>query len=72
MRVLLLKNGKIEMEKCKCGGEYKFIAYCGAHVCVECENHRGMARCYCGWSLSGRNGRVELEEMGEVIGEDLE
>jgi hypothetical protein len=26
-----------------------------------------MARCFCGWSLSGGDGRAELEEMGEVI-----
>jgi hypothetical protein len=27
-------------------------------------------RCYCGWSVSGGNGREELEEMGEVIEPD--
>jgi len=58
------------MEKCKCGGEFRFDTYCGAHVCERCDNHRGLARCYCGWSLSGNNGRLELEEMGECIDED--
>jgi hypothetical protein len=22
---------------------------CGTHVCAECEQHRGIARCFCGW-----------------------
>ena len=41
--------------------------YCGAFVCQDCDEHKGLARCYCGWSRSGGNGREELEEMGEVI-----
>lgn len=50
-----------------CRHEYEFNRYCGAMVCVECDAHKGMARCYCGWSLSGRNGREELREFGENI-----
>jgi hypothetical protein len=56
-----------EKKKCECGGEYCFNRYCGCMVCGECDDHRGLARCYCGWSLSGGNGRAELEEMGETI-----
>lgn len=56
-----------ERKKCHCGGTFEFNRYCGAHTCEKCANHKGMARCFCGWSLSGRNGRVELEEMGETI-----
>lgn len=44
--------------------------YCGAYTCSECGNHHGLARCFCGWSLSGRDGRAELEEEGEVIEPD--
>lgn len=43
---------------------------CGAYVCDTCEKHVGLARCYCGWSASGRDGRAELIEMGETIGDE--
>jgi len=49
---------------------YLFSRYCGAHVCDDCGDHKGLARCYCGWSQSGGNGRTELIEMGETIEED--
>lgn len=56
------------MDQCECcGGEYTFNHYCGCKVCDECNNHKGLARCYCGWSQSGGDGRAELEEMGETI-----
>lgn len=55
------------MQKCSCGGEYSFTKYCGADVCCKCGNHKGLARCYCGWSLSGEDGRRELIELGETI-----
>ena len=54
---------------CKCGGILVFSRYCGADVCLICDNHKGLARCFCGWSLSGANGREELEAMGETIEE---
>lgn len=47
--------------------EYAFSRDCGAEVCVLCGHHRGLARCWCGWSESGNDGRRELIEMGEVI-----
>jgi hypothetical protein len=56
-------------QKCHCGGDFDFSRYCGADTCVKCDNHKGMARCFCGWSLSGANGREELEAMGETIEE---
>lgn len=49
---------------------HTFSRYCGAYVCDDCGDHRGLARCYCGWSASGGNGRAELIEMGETIEED--
>jgi|GEM_PF-1826938 len=54
-------------KKCECGGETHFNRHCAANICSKCGNHLGFARCFCGWSLSGRNGRIELEELGEVI-----
>lgn len=51
-----------------CEHEYEWSQYCGARVCLFCEDHKGLARCYCGWSrTSPGHGREELEEMGEVI-----
>lgn len=52
---------------CKCGQQMEFSKHCGAWVCPECDHHEGLARCYCGWSASGGDGRKELEEMGETI-----
>jgi len=57
-------------KRCGCGGEYEFSRYCGAWVCWKCDDHRGLDRCYCGWSRGGGDGRQELIEMGETIEED--
>lgn len=54
-------------EKCHCGGDYSYQRYCGCFTCDECDNHKGLARCYCGWSESGGDGYQELVEYGEVI-----
>ena len=51
----------------ECGGPMDPSPYCGVLVCCECGHHDGLARCYCGWSASGGDGRRELEELGEVI-----
>jgi len=53
-----------------CAGKMEFSRGCGAWVCYECDEHKGLCRCYCGWSVSGGNGYEELEEMGEYIEED--
>jgi len=53
-----------------CNHEYFFNTNCGAEVCYECDDHKGLARCYCGWSANGGNGLAELIEMGETIEED--
>jgi len=63
------EGGEVMSDPCACGGEYEWQGDCGK-VCYECENHKGLARCFCGWSLSGGDGRRELEEMGEVIEPD--
>jgi hypothetical protein len=50
--------------------DYQWSDYCGAKVCVHCGEHKGLERCYCGWSkTSPGRGREELEEMGETIEE---
>ena len=54
-------------KKCRCGGEFDFSRSCGVDVCFTCDNHAGLARCFCGWSVSGGDGRAELIEMGETI-----
>jgi hypothetical protein len=60
-----------KIEGCKCGGEYEMSRYCGAWVCMSCDDHRGLERCYCGWSkTSPGQGRQELEDMGETIEPD--
>lgn len=51
----------------ECGKEAVFSPSCGAHVCEVCGRHQGLVRCYCGWAVSGGDGRQELEEMGETI-----
>ena len=58
---------KTEDEACECGGLMEWSDYCGAKVCNDCGRHKGLTRCYCGWSESGGNGRSELTEMGENI-----
>tara|TARA_R100000501_G_C2523565_1_gene49698 strand:+ start:295 stop:483 length:189 start_codon:yes stop_codon:yes gene_type:complete len=50
--------------------EYEWDRGCGADVCYECNDHKDLARCFCGWSASGGNGRQELEEMGENMDDD--
>ena len=50
--------------------DYEFSRPCGARVCYDCGDHKGLERCYCGWSRSGRDGRRELIEMGETLDPD--
>ncbi|MHA2063224.1 MAG: hypothetical protein ACXABY_02465 [Candidatus Thorarchaeota archaeon] len=54
--------------------DYEFNSYCSAHVCTVfdpktdegCGHHKGLARCWCGWSVtSPGRGFQELEELGE-------
>jgi hypothetical protein len=53
-----------------CNHSYQWSKHCGAQVCAECDDHKGLARCFCGWSAtSPGRGREELVEMGETIEE---
>jgi len=51
--------------------EYAMSRYCGAYVCDECGDHRGLARCFCSWAADGGDGYQELIEMGETIEENV-
>ena len=47
---------------------YEFEPFCGANVCIVCDQHKALARCFCGWSSTQPGkGRTELEMMGETI-----
>lgn len=48
-----------------CSHVYRWRRFCGANVCILCNDHKGLARCYCGWP--DEQGCDELEEMGEII-----
>jgi hypothetical protein len=64
-----LKPPKHYRGQCReCGSYYQFSRFCGAKVCIGCGDHKGLARCYCGWSKTRPGeGYAELREMGEVI-----
>ena len=57
-------------DKTGCDGEAYGVRYCGAYVCTKCGKHHGLTRCFCGWSEYGGDGRAELIEMGETIGDE--
>ena len=52
------------------GHTYYLSRTCGVDVCGECRHHKGLARCYCGWSDNGGDGYAQLVEMGETIEDD--
>jgi hypothetical protein len=59
-----------DLGKCGCGEKFEredFSSSCGAYVCYQCGNHKGLAKCYCGWSASGGDGYRQLIEDGETI-----
>lgn len=54
-----------------CKHSYRFSRSCGVGICDLCGDHRGLERCYCGWSkTSPGRGYEELIEMGETIEEE--
>ena len=65
-------HGKGQYHDCKGKHLYptKMDRYCGAYLCENCGHHKGLARCFCGWSTSGQDGRRELIEMGEIIDDE--
>lgn len=36
----------------KCKHEYEFDRGCGCEVCIKCGDHKGLARCFCGFGLA--------------------
>ena len=66
-----------EARFCKDGKhDYEWNRSCGAYICYTCDIHSTtrndnyLARCYCGWALSGGDGNAELIELGETIEAD--
>ena len=51
-----------ECEECE-EGIYQFNDYCGAYVCSDCNNHRGLARCFCGWRYNKQEPYPTEEEL---------
>jgi len=54
----------------KPGGERRMDANCGAYVCLDCNDHDGLARCYCGWARDGGDGVAQLRAEGENVEDD--
>ena len=54
----------------KPGGERRMDANCGAYVCLDCNDHDGLARCYCGWASDGGDGVAQLRAEGENVEDD--
>ena len=42
----------------------KMSSYCGAFVCVKCGDHKGLARCFCGWGM--RSGERLEDDIGNA------
>jgi hypothetical protein len=49
---------------------YHLSRTCGVDICGECRDHKGLARCFCGWASNGGDGRAQLIEWGENVDED--
>ena len=55
----------------ECEHDYVLSRGCGVKVCTKCDDHKGLVRCYCGWSkTSPGQGYQELLDLGETIEED--
>lgn len=48
---------------CECSGHYWWRPYCAAYVCDRCDDHKGLARCFCGW----RSGQNRIWINGKII-----
>ena len=40
---------------------------CGVWICIHCGYHKDIIACYCGWSITGLDGRQYLQDKGEDI-----
>lgn len=52
-------------EHVSCNHNYRWSRYCGAEVCTECQDHKGLGRCFCGWNLAPGE-RLE-DDIGEAV-----
>lgn len=59
-------QGETEVHTCPdCRGEMEMSPSCGVFVCVDCDRHEGLARCFCGWSggtLDLGDGEIDMLE----------
>lgn len=53
------------MSNKKCKHEYEWNNYCGAQVCTECDDHKGLGRCFCGWGM--RSGERLEDDIGVSV-----
>ena len=49
------------MTMAECEHNYQWSKYCGAEVCTKCDDHKGFAKCFCGWPAG--------EKLEDDIGE---
>lgn len=54
----------------KADGVTRQMTSCGAYVCFLCDDHEGLARCFCGWAADGGDGVAQLIGWGENMDED--
>lgn len=54
-------------DKCETCGKrsVSWSKYCGANVCGDCNNHQGLARCYCGWNLQAGEKKIYFFHVGD-------
>jgi len=58
----------IDMAQNECDHDYKWNKKCGAEVCSKCNEHRGLAKCFCGWNL--QDGERLEDDIGESTWND--
>lgn len=64
-------NQKLDLcLKCKTG-VMLFNKACGVEVCSSCNQHKGLAKCYCGWNVRDDVDRVEvgMNEDAKYLGD---
>lgn len=62
-----------EYDKClKCKtGFMIFSKFCGVEVCSNCNNHKSLGKCFCGWNVRDDVDKIEsgMTEDGKFDGE---
>jgi len=47
-----------------CSHDFVMNRMCGVEVCYDCGEHKGLARCFCGWNLSA--GERLQDDVGDA------